>query len=177
MPAGPPGRHVSGPRHAPPQVPAPRDPSLGQRFAPSAPPPGYGVPGYGPQPYTPPLPPAPASRVPRWVLPAALVAVILGAGAAIGGISAAALATGTGDTTTVAAGTGDRAFLAAVSTRPALAEVPPDTLIEVGHGVCSSLEGGATRGELVSAAVSAGFGTRDAQVLVDAAHTSYCPAV
>jgi hypothetical protein len=29
---------------------------------------------------------------------------------------------------------------------------------------------------MVSAAVSAGFGTRDAQVLVDAARTSYCPA-
>ncbi|GAA2861574.1 hypothetical protein GCM10010472_18610 [Pseudonocardia halophobica] len=176
VPAGAPGRHAAaGPRHAVPQVPAPRDPSAGHRVGPSAPPPGYGVPGYGPQPYTPPLPPAPASRVPRWVLPAALVAVILGAGAAIGGISAAALAAGVGETSTVAAGTGDRAFLAAVSTRPALAEVPPDTLIELGHGVCSSLEGGASRGDLVSAAVSAGFGTRDAQVLVDAARTSYCP--
>jgi hypothetical protein len=109
------------------------------------------------------------------VLPAALVAVILGAGTAIGGISAAALAASGSETSTVAAGIGDRAFLAAVATRPALAEVPPDTLIELGHGICSALAGGATRREMVSAAVSAGFGTRDAQVLVDAARASYCP--
>lgn len=189
--ASPAERHApTGPaRHSAPQVPAPREPSE-QRFGPSAGPPGYGMPGYGPQPgtpqpyipqpyipqpYTPPPPRAPASRVPRWALPAALVVVILGAGAAIGGISAAALAASGAGTPTVVAGTGDRAFLAAVSTRPRLAEMAPDTLVQLGHGVCSALENGASRRELVSAAVSAGLGTGDARVLVDAAHASYCP--
>jgi hypothetical protein len=188
----------SAPRHARPDdgeaaavrppVPAVIPPQVGRHLAPQAgpvhaprprgpfpTPPGYGVPGYGPVPYTPPLPPAPRSRVPAWVLPATLSAVIVLAGAAIAGIAVTALDAGQGTASTVAAGTGDRAFLSALGTTPSFADIPDSTLIQLGRGVCTALEDGATHGQLVSDAVSAGFGTRDARLLVDAANAAYCP--
>ncbi|WP_181784864.1 DUF732 domain-containing protein, partial [Pseudonocardia pini] len=58
---------------------------------------------------------------------------------------------------------------------PSFSDIPENTLIQLGHGVCTALADGVTRGQLVSDAVSAGFGTRDARLLVDAANAAYCP--
>lgn len=177
---------IPGPRHAAPgpSIPGPRPPV--ERSEPTVVRPSTTAPGRVPPPfapprhalrppaYTPPIPDAPRSRVPAWVLPASLCAVIALSGAGIVGVGAAALAANRADTTAAAAG--DRDFLGALATRPSLRAIPEDDLIDLGHGICSALEDGSSQGELVSGAVSAGFSTRDARLLVEAANAAYCPS-
>jgi hypothetical protein len=161
---------IPGPRHAAPvppipiprPLPRPRPPverHAEPRHALRAP----GLPGY-----LPPMPNAPRSRTPAWVLPASLCAVIVLASAGIVGVGGAALSA----TPTASP---DRAFLEELATRPSFAGIPDDTLIALGHGICAALADGSSHGGLVSGAVSAGFTTRDARLLVEAATAAYCP--
>jgi hypothetical protein len=177
--AGPVGPSIPGPRHAAPipPIPGPRPP-VERRSAQvgGVVPPWPGPPRHAlrpPLPYTPPIPQAPRARVPAWVLPASLCAVIVLSAAGIAGIGAAALAANRADTTAAAAG--DRAFLGALGARSSFDGIPEDTLIDLGHGICAALEDGSSHGELVSGAVSAGFSTRDARLLVESANAAYCP--
>ncbi|WP_344422156.1 DUF732 domain-containing protein [Pseudonocardia ailaonensis] len=102
--------------------------------------------------------------------------MIVGASAALAGISTAAIDAGRIEASAASAvATGDRAFLAAVSGRPSFSGVAGGDLIALGHTVCDALKKGASRSDLVSAGISNGFLARDARALVDAAHASYCP--
>lgn len=124
------------------------------------------------------MPDAPRTRVPAWVLPATLCAVIVLSGAGIVGVGAAALSAARPDARSdpTAASTGDRVFLGTLAARPSFDAIPEDVLIDLGHGVCAALADGSSRSELVSDAVSAGFTTRDARLLVEAATAAYCPS-
>jgi len=171
VPEQPPLRGRPGPPHGgPAPIPGQRPPAEWRSPSPQVP---YAGPRHA---YTPPLPRGPQRRVPAWVLPATLSAVIVLASAAIAGIASVALDSTRGGPSSLAAGTGDQAFLGTLGGRPSFAQIPDDTLIDLGHGICAALEDGSTRGELVSDAVSAGFATRDARLLVDAANAAYCPA-
>ncbi|GAA4560984.1 DUF732 domain-containing protein [Pseudonocardia xishanensis] len=171
---------VPHPRPPHPRPPDPRPPTELRSARPPLPfaqvgPPGGYVPRHAAPPYVPPLPRGPR-QAPGWVLPSVLSAVIVLAGAALLGIASVAWDASRGTPSPLAAGTGDRAFLGSLAAQPSFARIPDDTLIDLGHSVCAALEDGSSRGELVSDAVSAGFGTRDALLLVDAANAAYCPA-
>jgi hypothetical protein len=134
-------------------------------------------PGVIPQPRAqadPPLPPSESRRRNKVLLVAVPAVVAIGVGAAVLGLTSQSTPTGVAAPVAPKSAE-DFGFLKTVRQQAGFAALSDDSMVKIGHMLCTRLQSGANPDDIAMGSASASFSVEDVSTAVGAAAGAYCP--